>query len=180
MMGLIGNLASLLAGGSRYVPPPPPTTPQTGPDSTQTTASAPPVAEGTPSTAAATKTAANSTGDPSAMTVVQPSQAAPTAAAQSVPRQGTPADSSPISADFSLAPRRADEESARAFAIAAQARERLGDLVKGLADAPDAAPALSGGGAEKPEQPLGGGGINATLPTLRGENSAGAVLDKVA
>jgi len=143
-MGLIGNLANLLASGSRYVPPPPPPTPQTGPDSTQSTS------------------------------------AAPSAAAQSVPRQGTPADTSPIRADFSPASQRADEDSARAFAVAAQARERLGDLVKGLADAPDTAPALSVVRAEKPEQPVGGAGINATLPTLRGENAAGAVLDKVA
>lgn len=170
-MGLIGNLANLLASGSRYVPPPPPPTPQTGPDSTQSTSAAPPAAEGAPPPATTATTGP---------TNVPPSSAAPSAAAQSVPRQGTPADTSPLRADFSPASQRADEESARAFAVAAQARERLGDLVKGLANAPDAAPALSVARAEKPEQPVGGAGINATLPTLRGENAAGAVLDKVA
>lgn len=173
-MGLIGNLANLLASGSRYVPPPPPPTPQTGPDSTQSTSATPPAAEGAPPPAT---TATTATTGP---TNVQPSSAAPSAAAQSVPRQGTPADTSPLRADFSPASQRADEDSARAFAVAAQARERLGDLVKGLADAPDTAPALTVARAEKPEQPLGGAGINATLPKLRGENAAGAVLDKVA
>ena len=112
--------------------------------------------------------------------MVQPSQSSSEAAAQSVPRQGTPADTSPTRADFSLAPRPADEDSARTYAVAAQAGERFANLAKGLADAPEASPAPAAAGAEKPEPPLGGAGFNATLSTLRGENTAGAVLDKVA
>lgn len=179
-MGLIGNIASLLAGGSRYVPPPPPPQPQTGRESIRSTSATPPAADGSPDLAPASGTISISTSGPSAPPIVQPSQAAPSSAAQSAPRQGTPADSSPLRADFSLAPRGADGESARAFAIANQARERLGDLVNGLAEVPEAWPSLSVARAEKPEQTLGGAGINATLPALRGENAAGAILDKVA
>ena len=177
-MGLIGNLASLLASGSRYVPPPTPS--QTPSDSTGSSSATPPVASGAPSpenAAAAPPPAASATG-PGAPTMVQPSRSSSEAAAQSVPRQGTPADTSPTRADFGVAPRPADEGSARAYAVAAQAGERLATLVKGLADAPEASPTAAR--AEKPEPPLGGAGINSTLPTLRGENVAGAVLDKVA
>jgi len=173
-MGLIGNLAGLLASGSRHVPSPPPPLRQTGPDSTQATSAAPPRVEGVAKPAVAT----SGPSDPNARPSVRPAEDSPAMAAQSVPRQGTPADANPTRADFGMAPRPADEDSARAYAVAAQAGERLATLVKGLADAPEASPTAAR--AEKPEPPLGGAGINSTLPTLRGENVAGAVLDKVA
>lgn len=179
-MGLIGNLASLLASGSRYVPPPSPS--QTASDSTGSTFATPRVASGPPSpeNAAAAPpppTFANGPGTPK---MVQPSRSSSEAAAQSVPRQGTPADTSPARADFGVAPRPADEDAARAYAVAAQAGKRLATLVKGLADAPEVPPVPVSARAEKPELPLGGAGINATLSTLRGESTLGAVLDKVA
>jgi hypothetical protein len=180
-MGLIGNLTGLLAGGTRYVPPAQPPQQTNGTGDAQSTSAPPSTGQTAPEPAAGAApppqpSAVNGT---NASTTVQPSRNAPASAALSVPRQGTPADASPTRSEFGLAAPQPDEESARAYAVAAQARERLQGLVDGLAAAPDSAPALPAARAERPEPP-GGAGINATLPTLRGKEEPGAILDKVA
>jgi hypothetical protein len=186
-MGLLG----ILIGGG-YRPPPPPPPPPSG-DTGQTNG---PNTDNTGNTQTSGAGSTQSSGEGAGGQTVASTGQTPTGettgtqgATQSASGSqtsggssaGTPIDASPTRADFSLVAKGPDEDAARAYAIAAQGRERLQNIVAGLAEGLKAGPTLTVVPAEKTEPAnAGAAGLNSNLSALRGEKAAGAVLDKVA
>lgn len=202
VMSLIG---SLVGGGGSSAPSPKPAdqTPAAPPQSsgqqpaangnTATARAGSQPVEPAESTAEPTASSPSSTATQAAAAPAQPTEVRAPAvrpvASRPVP-QATPVDTPAVRFDFALEPPAQDDASARSYALAAQARERVDTLAASLAapakvptiEVLDAAPAETASQAKTAEP--GTSGASAFLDnvkTLRGTaEPVGAILDRAA